>query len=157
MSQSSEAVESLGGRGTIVAFLDLLFSCIGIFIAVITLQSVAGQQPQPAVGANAYFGLLADGTILQATPEGVREPPALDGAVQSSLAATAAVYPRIEVLFSGAAIGGKRAFETRLSGVVANLKPARAIETNWRPAESDDTVRKELERIAATLRPKETR
>ena len=61
------------------------------------------------------------------------------------------------MLFSGAAIGGKRAFETRLSGVVANLKPARAIETNWRPAESDDTVRKELERIAATLRPKETR
>lgn len=157
MSQSSDSVETLGGRGTVVAFLDLLFSCIGIFIAVITLQSVATQQSPPAVGADAYFGLLADGSILQATAEGVRTPSDIDGAVRSSLVATETVYPRVEVLFSGSAIRGKRAFENRLSSLVASLNPARTIETNWRPAASDDMVREELERIAGTLRVKETK
>jgi hypothetical protein len=156
MSQSSN-VESLGGRGTIVAFLDLLFSCIGIFIAVITLQSVSNQQSPPAVGADAYFGVLADGTILQATTEGVMKPADADAAVKTSLAAIQTVYPRIEVLFSGSAILEKRAFDRRLGSLVAGLVPARAIETNWRPAASDDMVREELERIAGTLRPKETR
>jgi hypothetical protein len=154
---SQESVESLGGRGTIVAFLDLLFSCIGIFIAVITLQSVSGQQPQPPVGANAYLGVLANGTILQATADGVQEPGDLEGAIKSSLAATDAVYPRVEVMFSGEAITGKRALEPRLKDIVAGLKPARAIETNWRPADSDEMVRTELKRIADTLSAKETR
>ena len=158
MSQSSDVVETLGGRGTIVAFLDLLFSCIGIFIAVITLQAISTPQSPPAVGADAYFGLLADGSILQATAaEGVRKPSDIDGAVKSSLVATDTVYPRLEVLFSGSAIGAKRAFENRLSGLVASLNPARAIETNWRPAASDDMVREELERIAGALRAKETK
>src|SRR5262245_19026180 len=102
MSQST-SVESLGGRGTIVAFLDLLFSCIGIFIAVITLQSVSNQQSPLAVGADAYFGLLADGSILQATADGVGTPSDIDGAVKSSLVATETVYPRVEVLFAGSA------------------------------------------------------
>jgi hypothetical protein len=157
MSQSSDGVETLGGRGTVVAFLDLLFSCIGIFIAVITLQSVATQQSPPAVGADAYFGLLAVGSILQATAEGVRTPSDVDGAVKSSLAATDSAYPRVEVLFSGSAIRGKRAFEGRLGNLVASLNPARTIEANWRPAASDDMVREELERIAGALRVKETR
>lgn len=157
MSQSSDVVETLGGRGTIVAFLDLLFSCIGIFIAVITLQAISTPQSPPAVGADAYFGLLADGSILQATAEGVRKPSDIDGAVKSSLVATDTVYPRLEVLFSGSAIGAKRAFENRLSGLVASLNPARAIETNWRPAASDDMVREELERIAGAQRAKETK
>jgi hypothetical protein len=156
MSQSSN-VESLGGRGTIVAFLDLLFSCIGIFIAVITLQSVSNQQSPPAVGADAHFGVLADGSILQATAEGVVKPGDIDEAVKKSLAAIETVYPRIEVLFSGSAILEKRLLDRRLGNLVASLNPARAIETNWRPAASDDMVREELERIAGALRAKETK
>jgi hypothetical protein len=156
MSQSSN-VESLGGRGTIVAFLDLLFSCIGIFIAVITLQSVSNQQSPPAVGADAYFGVVADGSILQATAEGVVKPADIDEAVKKTLAATKTVYPRLEVLFSGSAILEKRALDRRLGSLVASLNPARAIETNWRPAASDDMVRAELERIAGALRAKDTK
>jgi hypothetical protein len=155
MSQTS--VESLGGRGTIVAFLDLLFACIGIFIAVITLQSVSNQQSPPAVGADVYLGLMADGSILQATAEGVRTPADIDGTLRSALVAAQTVYPRVEVLFAGSAIGGKRAFEQRLSSLLASLNPARATETNWRPAASDDMVRAELERIAGALGATQTK
>src|SRR5262245_18687879 len=156
MSQWSR-VESLVGRCTIVPFLYLLFSCIVIFIAVITLQSVSNQQSPPAVGADAYFGVLADGSILQAKAAAIIKPADIDAAVKTSLAATETVYPRLEVLFSGAAIIEKRAFDRRLGTLVAGLNPARAIETNWRPAASDDMVREELERIAGALRAKEKR
>jgi len=124
---------------------------------VITLQSVSNQQSPPAVGADAYFGVLADGSVLQATAEGVRTPEDIDGAVKKSLAATETVYPRLEVLFSGSAIDKQRAFEGWLSNLVASLNPARAIETNWRPAASDDMVRAELEYIVGALRAKETK
>jgi hypothetical protein len=118
---------------------------------------VATQQSPPAVGADVYFGLLADGSLLQATAEGVRTPADVEGAVKSSIATTATVYPRIEIQFSGEAIRAKRRLQKRLGGVVASLKPARVIETNWRPAASDDMVREELERIAGALRANVTK
>jgi hypothetical protein len=139
----------LRGRGTAIAFLDVLFSCIGMFITVIALQSAAAQRTPPPIGAHAYFGVLADGSVLQATAEGVHRPADIEAAIKSVLAATA--YPRVDVLFSGEGIARKADLEEVLAAIVAGLKPARLIETNWRPAPSEDGIAKELERIAKAL------
>ena len=156
MSRSSD-VETLGGRGTIVAFLDLLFSCIGIFIAVITLQTVSSQQSAPAVGAHAYFGVLANGSILQATADGIEKTPDIEAAIKRALAATDAVYPRVEVLFSGSGIERKGVVAEAIELLAASLRPARLIETSWRPAASEEALREELERIVEALRTKQPR
>jgi hypothetical protein len=153
----SDAVENLGGRGTIVAFLDLLFACIGIFIAVITLQSLSQQPTPPAVGADVHIGLLADGSTLLSTAEGVRPFSDIDGAIGSGLAAIATTYPRIEILFSAASIDNQHELDVRLGDLLAALKPPRAIEVSWRPAASEEALVGELERIAVTLRAQATK
>lgn len=153
MTQPSSALEFLRSRGTAIAFLDVLFSCIGIFITVIALQAAPTQESQPPLGASAYLGLLASGTVLYATPNGVQEVAEghLPSVIGSILDADGSVYPRVEVLFPGGAIAKKRALHTEIETLARAVRPARLVETNWRPAASDEAVRGELERIAGAL------
>jgi hypothetical protein len=153
MTQSSPAREILRGRGTAIAFLDVLFSCIGIFITVIALQAAPTQESRPPVGASAYLGLLSGGTVLYATSDGVQEvaEEQLSSLIKGVLDAAGSVYPRVEVLFPGAAIPGKRKLHVDIETVARAAKPGRLVETNWRPAASDEAVREELKRIAGLL------
>jgi hypothetical protein len=156
MTRSSPALELLRGRGMAIAFLDVLFSCIGIFITVIALQAAPKQESRPAIGASAYLGLLSTGTVLYATHTGVQEVAEghLPSVIESILDAGASVYPRVEVLFPGGAIAKKRALHTEIETLARGVRPARLVETNWRPAASDEAVRGELERVAGALGPK---
>jgi hypothetical protein len=156
MTRPSPALELLRSRGTAIAFLDVLFSCIGIFITVIALQAAPTQESQPPIGASAYLGLLSAGTVLYATPGGVQEVAEgrLPSVIESILDTGGSVYPRVEVLFPGGAISRKRALHTEIETLARGVKPARLVETNWRPAASDEAVRGELERIAGALAAK---
>lgn len=153
MTRASSVTEFLRGRGMAIAFLDVLFSCIGIFITVIALQAAPTQESQPPVGASAYLGLLSSGQVLYATPDGVQEVAEghLPLVIKSIADAGGSVYPRVEVLFPGGAIAKKRSLHSEIEALARAARPASLVETNWRPAASDETMREELARIAATL------
>ena len=151
MSQPSDVVEFLRGRGVAVAFLDVLFSCIGMFITVMALQSAMAQESPPPIGTDAYFGLLANGSVMQATSKGVETARNFEAAIKGALDAADTVYPRLEILFSGASIDRQRVHRGQLDHLMKDAKATRLLETNWRPAASDEAVREELELIARKL------